>query len=35
MAVMALTSLLRTGDQQELPGALSCMLEHEMDLFLV
>jgi hypothetical protein len=33
--VMALASLLRRGDQQQVPGTLSCMLEHEMDLFLV
>jgi hypothetical protein len=33
--VMTLTSLLRRGDQQQVPGTLSCMLEHEMDLFVV
>jgi hypothetical protein len=33
--VMALASLLRRGDQQQVPGTLSCMLEHEMELFLV
>jgi hypothetical protein len=32
--VMALASLLRTGDQR-VPGILSCMLDHKMDLCLV
>jgi hypothetical protein len=32
--VMALASLLKRGDPQQVPGTLSCMLEHEMDLFL-
>lgn len=33
--VMALASPLRRGDQQYVPGTLSCLLEHEMDFFLV
>jgi hypothetical protein len=33
-AIMALASLLKTGGQQ-VPGTLSCMLEHEMNYFLV
>jgi hypothetical protein len=33
--VMEIASLLRRGDQEQVPGTLSCMLEHKMDLFLV
>jgi hypothetical protein len=33
--VVALASLLRRGDQQQVSGTLFFMLEHEMDLFLV
>jgi hypothetical protein len=32
--VTALASLLRRGDQQQVLGTLSCVLEHKMDLFL-
>jgi hypothetical protein len=33
--VKVVASPLTKGDKQQIPGTLSCMLEHKMDLFLL